>query len=150
MPSREAIVECWLWFEWPDSTDSQNVPAEREGRGRMWILWLLKGSLGEGEVEVVEEEGNSGRDVAPLDFIAEKRTPRPSIDGGEEEDDGGDGRGAAGSVGRFGHPSTPTFTPPSSISARQTAYWPPRRKPFVPSTGSMAHTRPSRPPSALP
>ena len=37
---------------------------------------------------------------------------------------------------RLGHPNTPIWTTPSSTNANATAYWSPRRKPFVPSIGS--------------
>jgi hypothetical protein len=63
--------------------------------------------------------------MAPAPLAVEKRTPRsPS--------------GLAGSTGRLGHPIAPTTTSPSTIKARQTAYWPPRRNPLVPSMGSRA------------
>jgi hypothetical protein len=64
--------------------------------------------------------------IAPSPFTADSSTPLlPS--------------GSAGSRGRFGHPRAPTWTFPSTISARQTAYCAPLRKPFVPSIGSSAH-----------
>ena len=43
---------------------------------------------------------------------------------------------------RLGQPKTPTFSWPSSSRARQIAYWSPRRKDAVPSTGYKTHTRP--------
>jgi hypothetical protein len=50
--------------------------------------------------------------------------------------DGGDGDGVEG---RFGQPMTPSSTRASISSARQTAYCPPRKNPFVPSIGSSVH-----------
>ena len=47
---------------------------------------------------------------------------------------------------RLGQPSTPRTTSPSSTRASAMAYWPPRRKPLVPSTGSSVHQRPVAPP----
>ena len=43
-------------------------------------------------------------------------------------------------------PARPGRTSPSSTSASAIAYWPPRRKPLVPSTGSSVHHRPRGPP----
>lgn len=64
--------------------------------------------------------------VAPCPQTAERRIPfSPS--------------GCEGSTGRLGQPRAPTLTVPSTMRARQTAYWSPRRKPFVPSIGSSAH-----------
>lgn len=42
-------------------------------------------------------------------------------------------------TGRFGQPMTPRTTSPWMTNARQTAYCPPRKNPFVPSMGSSAH-----------
>jgi hypothetical protein len=46
---------------------------------------------------------------------------------------------SAPAMGRFGHPITPTWTTLSTMSARQTAYCSPRKKPLVPSIGSSVH-----------
>ncbi len=79
--------------------------------------------------------------------MAPKRTPRPApLEGSPMSAD----RGAELEMGRFGQPRTPTLTAPSEIKARQTAYWPPRRKPRVPSMGSKAHILPWAPPALLP
>jgi hypothetical protein len=45
----------------------------------------------------------------------------------------------AGFEGRFGQPMTPSSTCASTRSARQTAYCPPRKNPFVLSIGSSVH-----------
>jgi hypothetical protein len=49
-----------------------------------------------------------------------------------------DGNGD-GIEGRLGQPITPSSTRASTNSARQTAYCPPRKNPFVPSIGSSVH-----------
>ena len=101
----------------------------------MWIAWLLCNAA-----------RLRGRLVAPEPAMAPKRTPRPApLESPMSAD-----RGAALSMGRLGQPSTPTLTSPSEIKARQTAYWPPRRKPIVPSMGSRAHILPWAPPALLP
>ncbi|KAM6492354.1 hypothetical protein JOM56_012078 [Amanita muscaria] len=41
--------------------------------------------------------------------------------------------------GKLGHPMTPTLTCASTMRARQTAYCSPRKKPLVPSMGSIVH-----------
>jgi hypothetical protein len=45
----------------------------------------------------------------------------------------------AGFEGRFGQPMTLSSMGVLIISARQTAYCPPRKNPFVPSIGSSVH-----------
>ena len=87
-----------------------------------------------------------GRLVAPESATAAKRTPRDEECGEPMEAD----RGAVSEMGRLGQPSTPTLTTPETIKARQTAYWPPRRNPLVPSMGSRAQMRPWGPPGLLP
>lgn len=47
--------------------------------------------------------------------------------------------GSCSDAGRFGQPITLTLTSLSSMSARQTVYCSPRRKPLVPSIGSRVH-----------
>lgn len=42
-------------------------------------------------------------------------------------------------TGRFGQPITPTCTTLSTINAKQTAYYSPRKNPLVPSIGSSVH-----------
>ena len=86
-----------------------------------------------------------GRDVAPWPSKALKRTPRSSLLVPMSAV-----MGAESSIGRLGQLKTPTLTSPSTMRARQTAYWPPRRKPLVPSMGSRAHIRPLSPPALLP
>lgn len=75
--------------------------------------------------------------TAPSPRTPERRTPfGPS--------------GFEGSIGRFGTPRAPTVAFPSTKRPKQTAYCPPLRKPFVPSIGSRAQTRPVLPPSCNP
>ena len=85
--------------------------------------------------------------MAPELALAAKRTPRS---GSSREVPTEADRGAVSEMGRFGQPSTPTLTLPDVMSARQTAYWPPRRKPLVPSMGSRAQILPWGPPELLP
>lgn len=53
-------------------------------------------------------------------------------------------------VPKFGQARTPSWTIPSTIKARQTAYCSLRRKPRVPSIGSIVHDRPVGPPVCEP
>ena len=64
--------------------------------------------------------------IVPCPRTAKTMTPCPA-DGSE------------GETGRLGHPKMPNWTTESTINARQIAYCPPRRKPLVPSIGSMTH-----------
>jgi len=112
IPSNFAILACWSWEECPSSTPSQNVACERSFTFFIWhsfglsIVWFLRGAW---------------YALSPL--IPNRRVPRA--------DDG-----SLNAIGKFGHARTPSFTCPPMISARQIAYWPPRRNPLVPSIGS--------------
>ena len=127
--------------EWAASTDSQKVALSKL-LGWRECMWIVLTPF----VSGLEEEWVSGREVAPPPNVAENKTPVLGSSGS-----GADlGRGAVSDRGRFGQPRTPTLTSPSSIRARQTAYCPPRKNPFVPSIGSSAQTRPEGPPVDLP
>lgn len=120
--------------EWAASTLSQKVAWVMSETGFMLMGWAGWD----------REPVPSGRLVAPELAAAAKRTPRGKEESVEAE------RGAVSEIGRFGQPSTPTLTTPETMRARQTAYWPPRRKPLVPSMGSRAQIRPWGPPALLP
>ena len=128
-------MAAWsLWEEWAPSKLSQKVAEVMSGIDFMWMDRLGWSA-----------PGLRGRLVAPDEAMAEKRTPRRSLE--EEEEDV---RGAVSETGRLGQARTPRVTVPFSMSARQTAYCSPRRKPFVPSMGSRAQMRPCGPPALLP
>lgn len=73
--------------------------------------------------------------AAPCPRTAKTMTPRPAD-------------GLEGEIGRLGHPNTPNWTTESTISARQIAYCSPRKKPLVPSIGSMTHMPASQVPNS--
>jgi hypothetical protein len=97
--------------EWADSTDSRKERVEVVVAG-------IDNGIG------LEPESVNCCDPCPR--TATNRHPRAPF-------------GFEGSTGKFGHPITPSSTCASMMSARQTAYCPPLKNPFVPSIGSRVH-----------
>mmetsp|Transcript_4427 Transcript_4427/g.17769 ORF Transcript_4427/g.17769 Transcript_4427/m.17769 type:complete len:318 (+) Transcript_4427:366-1319(+) len=148
-PMRSAMVALRPWFETPLRTGSQKVAFS----GSRLVMLTGTGAMR----CATTSESPTGSTVHPQPRCARNMHPLSH----SESSGGGNSRLSrrwyrcayarnSVRVGRFGQPSAPTTSSPSSIIASATAYWSPCTKPYVPSTGSSIQWRPFLPPSEPP